>query len=442
MSQRASRCCFNGKNLVLLLLNTAVIASFSFLFVWESACLHVDEEATKSALPLACSVTYRNGTSYQEKDMAKMMKERFEVKEHVERSSLFGYPYSLIISEDLPKGKALMNTTTYLSLGVEGTYTDPTFLFNEVERAIQIDQSLPDFVVQISPYVDFEMGLTSLNVRLPFKNGGLTYGNVTILPDLNNQLSDEQALFSKKIWGDSFSFPSLNDYLDDKNYDQSSFFDLSSVFPFSFVWEGEGEQDLDESNVYLSFSNYELLLSKCSFYTKWVFEGNPLNEPEFDRLGDNRLFYLAKESRGYFPNININVFRFWKGLYAFIVAFLYCLWVLFVSISYRFSFWESDLRLFMRNGSIFVALKRYMLFVISPMLVSAIAAFIYAPSEMYLMSALRVDELNHLLLVPFWQSLYADLFLLFVLGLSISIGYFVFSYRQEKMVLGVRRLSA
>lgn len=326
------------KSFVSLLFSLFIFSTFSFLFVWESACLHVDEEATKSALPLACSVTYRNGTSYQEKDMAKMMKDRFGVKEHVERSSLFGYPYSLIISEDLPKGKALMNTSTYLSLGVEDTYTDPTFLFNEVERAIQIDQSLPDFVVQISPYVDFEMGLTSLSVRLPSKNGGLTYGNVTILPDLNGQLSNEQALFSKKVWGDSFSFPPLNDYLGDENYDQSSFFDLSSVFPFSFAWEGEGEQDLDESNVYLSFSNYELLLSKCSFYTRWVFEGNLLNESEFDRLGDNRLFCLVKESRGYFPNININVFRFWKGPYAFIVAFLYCLWVLFVSVSYRFSF--------------------------------------------------------------------------------------------------------
>ena len=138
-----------------------------------------------------------------------------------------------------------------------------------------------------------------MNVRLPFKNGGLAYENVTILPDLNGQLSDEQA-FSQKGLGDSFSFPSLNDYLDDKNYDQSSFFDLSSVFLFSFVWGGEGEQDLDESNVYLSFSNDELLLAKRSFYTRWVFEGNLLNESEFDRLGDNRLFCLVKESRGYF----------------------------------------------------------------------------------------------------------------------------------------------
>lgn len=134
-----------------------------------------------------------------------------------------------------------MNTSTYLSLGVEDTYTDPTFLFNEAERAIQIEQSLPDFVVQISPYVDFEMGLTSLNVRLPFKNGGLAYENVTILPDLNGQLSDEQA-FSQKGLGDSFSFPSLNDYLDDKNYDQSSFLDLSSVFLFLSFGEGRANK--------------------------------------------------------------------------------------------------------------------------------------------------------------------------------------------------------
>ena len=65
-----------------------------------------------------------------------------------------------------------MNTSTYLSLGMEDTYTDPTFLFNEVERAIQIEQSPPDFVVQVSPYVDFGMGAYFFERSASFQKWG------------------------------------------------------------------------------------------------------------------------------------------------------------------------------------------------------------------------------------------------------------------------------
>lgn len=92
-----------------------------------------------------------------------------------------------------------------------------------------------------------------------------------------------------------------------------------------------------------------------------------------------------------------------------------------------------------RKGSIF---RNYCLETILPTFLSFVLVMPIVPTEIYWMSRLNESDFRGLILVPYWDKVYGGLFVLLCVQLLIALLYFAFAYKEKKMVVGVRGISA
>lgn len=422
---------------------------FCFLFAWHYACHSFDEAKTTEPENLLggsqeYSIMYRSPLPLNMVEAQDTMKQRFKTPEHYVSVSLSSREFDALIDESVPTGKIAMNTDTYLSLDVDRAVEDSSLVGLRATREILIDDSLGDDVVSFSSQIVEDMLLSDIGFYFysPEKPGELDF----LTFSYSDELQDDEAYFDQKSLGETFSFIDPTTLYRAESKYETDLYDFSKLFPSSFQYKELDESLLSRSAVYLSSSTYQKLLDNAPFYNRWTVKAREDNVDEINKAKEDALF--AVNGKNYhssfsFPaNTATSLFIFWEGVYSFSFAFALIAWQLFTSISYHYDRFDNDIRTYMREGRKGSIFRSYCLETILPTILSFVLVMPIAPTEIYWMSRLNEGNFRGLILVPYWDKVYGGLVVLLCIQLMIALLYFVFAYKEKKMVFGVRGISA
>lgn len=449
MNQKPSQFRLNNKSSIFgFAFHFIVSFAFCFFFTWHFACFSLNEARTIEPLnslaePQEYSIAYRSPLPLNMTEAQETMNQRFKTPKHLVSVYLSSRRFEALIDENIPTGKISMNTDTYLSLNVNDRVEDWTLVGLKVAREILIDDSLEDGAVSFSSRIVEDMLLSKIGFYFysPTKQDEMDY--LTFF--YSTELQDNEAYFDKGLFGENFSFidPTPLYRLKDNTTD---LYDFSKLFPASFQYKEIDKNSMDYADVYLSPNAYQRLLDNAPFYNRWIVKTHEDNIGEINKAKEDIHFDVRGEGgrqSTFFPkNTATSLFLFWGGVYSFSFAFALTLWQLFASISHRYDNWDNDVRTYMREGRKISIFKKYCLETILPTLLAFLLIMPIAPTEIYWLSRLNENNFYGLILLPYWEKLYMALFVLMLIQIIAGLLYFVFAYKEKKMVFGIRGISA
>lgn len=441
-------CSINKSHILGSMFRFIVSSAFCFFFVWHFACFSLDEAKTTEPInslaePQEYSITYRSPLPLNMTEAQEAMNRRFKTPNHLVSIYLSSRRFEALIDENVPTGKVTMNTDTYLSLNVSDAVEDRTLVGLKATREILIDDSLEDGIVSFSSRIVEDMLLSKIGFYFysPKKQNEMDYLTFSYC----DELQDNEAYFDKSQLGETFSFtdPSPLYRLEDNTTD---LYDFSKLFPTSFQYKEIDKNSADYADVCLSPITYQRLLDNAPFYNRWIVKACEDNVDEIKKAKEDIRFDVRSENNrqpAFFPkNTATSLFLFWGGVYSFSFAFALTLWQLFASISHRYDNWGDDVRTYMREGRKISIFKKNCLETILPTLLAFLLIMPIAPTEIYWLSRLNDNNFYGLILVPYWEKVYMGIFVLMLIQIIAGLLYFVFSYKEKKLVFGVRGISA
>lgn len=449
MNQRLSQFRLNNKSSIFGFVFRFIVSfAFCFFFTWHFACFSLNEAKTTEPVNSLAesqeySIAYRSPLPLNMTEVQETMNQRFKTPNHLVSVNLSSRRFEALIDENVPVGKITMNTDTYLSLNVNDVVEDWTLTGLKVTREILIDNSLEDGAVSFSSRIAEDMLLSKIGFYFysPEKRDGVDY----LTFSYSNELQDNEAYFDKELFGKAFSFTDPTPLYRLKE-NTTDLYDFSKLFPTPFQYKKIDINSVDYADVYLSPITYQRLLDNAPFYNRWIVKAHGDNIGEINKAKEDIRFDVRSENNRqptFFPkNTATSLFLFWGGVYSFSFSFGLTLWQLFTSVSHRYDNWDNDLRTYMREGRKISIFKKYCLETILPGLLAFLLIMPIAPTEIYWLSRLSDNNFYGLVLVPYWEKVYVGLIVLALIQITIGLLYFVFAYREKKMVFGIRGISA